>query len=156
MLTCPTRSGRLRGAYNFSGGKGYSRPQPYPIGANFAGSERPRPRPSPLPSPDHPILLPGRGDPAGAFLLFSFVLVVLAVLTGCSPSSPGVGCWEGAGEEGRGDEGLGRGGGGGRGRGGRGVLGGGVKLAPGPVACDNAAVLLSNLRGEGRRWTTIT
>ncbi|MFY9824841.1 MAG: VOC family protein, partial [Thermoanaerobaculia bacterium] len=40
-----------------------------------------------------PIPSPGEGNPAGR--------------SGCSPSSPGEGGWEGAGEEGRGDEGLG-------------------------------------------------
>src|SRR5436305_12384551 len=77
------------------------------------GSERPRPRaltPVPSPAPSQPPS-PGEGNPVGAVLLVSLVLIVLAVLVvlSCfSPSSPGVGGGEGAGEEGRGDEGLGR------------------------------------------------
>src|SRR5436305_1462079 len=71
-------------------------PPAAPTGASSA-SERPRPKPSPptpSPAPSHP---PPRER--GTRLEPSY----------WSPSSPGEGGWEGAGEEGRGDEGLGRG-----------------------------------------------
>ncbi|HEX3555444.1 MAG TPA: efflux RND transporter permease subunit, partial [Thermoanaerobaculia bacterium] len=67
-----------------------------PVLARSRGSRRPRPRPSPptpSPAPSHP---PHRER--GTRL----------ELSRWSPSSPGEGGWEGAGEEGRGDEGLGR------------------------------------------------
>src|SRR5436305_14970292 len=77
-----------------------------------ASQSAPGPRaltPVPSPAPTQPPS-PGEGDPVGAVLPVSPVLGVLAVLgvLSClSPSSPGEGGWEGAGEEGRGDEGLG-------------------------------------------------
>jgi hypothetical protein len=68
----------------------------------------------PLPPPHT-----GRGGTPGAFLFCSLFSRLgggrwakrVGVMRGLavSPSSPGVGDWEGAGEEGRGDEGLGRG-----------------------------------------------
>ncbi|MBW8876719.1 MAG: KpsF/GutQ family sugar-phosphate isomerase [Acidobacteria bacterium] len=71
---------------------------PDPTGADLS-SELPHPRaltPGPSPAPSHPPS-PGEGNPVEAVCF--------------SPSSPGEGGWEGAGEEGRGDEGLGKGGG---------------------------------------------
>jgi len=68
-----------------------------PVLARSRRSRRPRPGPSPptpSPAPSHP---PHRER--GTRL----------ELSGWSPSSPGEGGWEGAGEEGRGDDGLGRG-----------------------------------------------
>ncbi|MFY9822632.1 MAG: amino acid adenylation domain-containing protein, partial [Thermoanaerobaculia bacterium] len=65
------------------------------IGANTATSEDPPPKTlTPAPLPTTPSPSPGEGSRLERFCF--------------SPSSPGEGGWEGAGEEGRGDEGLGR------------------------------------------------
>jgi dTDP-4-dehydrorhamnose 3,5-epimerase len=58
----------------------------------FSPSQNPHPL-TPSPAPSHPPT-PGEGEKNRK------------TSAGCSPSSPGVGGWEGAGEEGRGDEGL--------------------------------------------------
>jgi DNA helicase-2/ATP-dependent DNA helicase PcrA len=67
------------------------------VGTLFEAAPRPNPHPWPLSRPLPPSLT-GRGEPPAQ-----------TTPKGFSPSSPGVGGWEGSGEEGRGDEGLGGG-----------------------------------------------